>query len=484
MKKIFLVLAFIVSTLLVQAQEREKTGFSLNNFMKNREIQGDTIWQFNRFDVYQWIDDHYFMLHTAFVDWDSASPDYKSVLWINNNETDTAYKEIYSYDDSNRVISIINQQYVNGSLVNYSKLDHYYTSFGYDSLYGFYDSLYRFYVWNADDSVWEKSKLRTLLYDDYNHLESDVTYVWDGQDWKIDSGRRSEHTYNEFGNVVQGKILYYHSDIHQWVNDSKTDYFLINDTTGEFNAYDVYFWRNSRWENGEKWTDVVYHNWHGWPRYQYELEYVILQVWYDNHWYYAKKDSISYYPQGGSLLYQNWWDEENQYWYNGIRVRDEYNDHNFRKIISKEKWRNGNWDTLWADRYTFEYLNPDFWKVMNYEEYDTAINKWKPAYKHVFSEFIYYVLNTSEVKQTEGSTGLLIIPNPSKNTLLIKLKDKADRISTIKVYNMAGREVLKRKSGIGIKQKRLDITFLKSGTYIINVQTEKRKILSGKFIKL
>jgi hypothetical protein len=476
MKKIFLVLAFIVSTLLVQAQEQEKTGFSLNNFLKNRQVQGDTIWQFKRFDVYQWVDDHYFMLHTAFVDWDSASPNYKSVLWINNNETDTAYKDIYLYDDSNRVISSINQQYINRSLVNYSKTDKYYNTSG-------FDSLYIIYSWNTDDSVWEKNKLRTLIYDDYNHLSSDVIYIWDGQNWQINYGRRSEHIYNEFGNVISLTIIYYHSEIHQWVNDSKTDMYLINDTTGEFNAYDVYFWKNGRWENGEKWTDVVYHDWHGWPQYQFELEYVIMQVWDGNRWRYEKKDSISYYPQGGSLLYQNWWDEENQYWYNGIRVRDEYNDHNFRKIISKEKWRNGNWDTLWADRYTFEYLNPDFWKVMNYEEYDTAINKWKPAYKHVFSEFIYYVLNTSEVKKTEDPTGLLLIPNPAKNILLIKLKDPANRISTIKVYNMTGKEVLKIISSVGAKQKQLDITFLKSGTYIINVQTVKHKVLSEKFIK-
>jgi len=150
MKKIFLVLAFIVSTLLVQAQEQVKTGFSLNNFLKNRQVQGDTIWQFTRFDVYQWVDDHYFMLHTAFVDWDSASPNYKSVLWINNNETDTAYKDIYLYDDSNRVISSINQQYINRSLVNYSKTDKYYNTSG-------FDSLYRIYSWNTDDRYGKKT---------------------------------------------------------------------------------------------------------------------------------------------------------------------------------------------------------------------------------------------------------------------------------------------------------------------------------------
>ncbi|RLD85307.1 MAG: hypothetical protein DRJ09_13085 [Bacteroidetes bacterium] len=306
MKKTLFMLAFIVFSLLVHAQQREQTGFSFSNFMKNRQVQGDTIWQFNRFDVYQWMGDHYFMLHTAYLEWDSASPDYKSVLWVNNNETDTAYKEIYTYDDSSRVISTITQKPVNGSLVNYSKLDHYYASFAPDSLYGYYDSLYRFYVWKADDSVWKNNKLRKLLYDDYNHLESDVTYVWDGKNWKINSGRRSEHTYNEFGNVVSLTILYYHADIHQWVNDSKTDLFLTNDTTGEFNAYDVYFWRNSRWENGEKWTEVVYHNWQGWPRYQFELEHVTMQVWDGSRWRYEKKDSTIYYPQGGYLLYQNW----------------------------------------------------------------------------------------------------------------------------------------------------------------------------------
>ncbi|RLD85033.1 MAG: hypothetical protein DRJ09_13375 [Bacteroidetes bacterium] len=232
-------LAFIVFSLLVHAQQREQTGFSFSNFMKNRQIQNDTIWQFHRYDVYQWINDEYFLLHTAFLEWDSTSPNYKSVLWVDNNATDTTYKVIYSYDDSNRVVSTINQTVVNGSLVNYSKADQYYTSIG-------FDSLYRVFTWNTFDSMWKESKLRKLSYDNYNHLISDVNYVWDGQNWKIDKGKKRDFTYNEFGSIIGLNISYYHTDIHQWVNNSKTEFLLINDTTGEFNSYTVYLWKNNQ----------------------------------------------------------------------------------------------------------------------------------------------------------------------------------------------------------------------------------------------
>ncbi|RLD85032.1 MAG: hypothetical protein DRJ09_13370 [Bacteroidetes bacterium] len=209
-----------------------------------------------------------------------------------------------------------------------------------------------------------------------------------------------------------------------------------------------------------------------------------MQIWDGDRWYYVNNDSTTFYSNGGTLIYQYYWDEINNNWYYGVRYNDEFNEMGFRKLITKEWWHNGKWDTLWGDRYTYEYLNIDFWKIMNYELYDTADNKWNPAYKHVFSEFTYYVLNIPEVKKKEGSAGLLIIPNPSKNMLLIKLKDQAGSINAIKIYDITGREVLKRKGGINVKQKQLDISFLKSGTYIISVQTEKRQVLSGKFIKL
>ena len=475
MKKTFFTLLFTSLFIMLFAQQREKTGFSFDNLMKSRQTKGDTIWQFHRYDVYKWIDNEYFLLHTAFVDWDSLSPNYKTVLWIDNNVTDTAFKVFYSYDDSNRIISTVYQEPVDGVLVNYSKKNQFYNSHG-------YDSLYLFYMWNSNDSVWEKNKLRSLIYDKDDRIIDDTTCVWDGDKWKISDGYRRDFMYNEFGNVVERKISYYHSEIHQWVNDSKTEYFLINDTTGEYNAYTVYFWKNNRWVNGEKWTDVVCHNWNGFPQYQPELEFDILQLWDGTRWYYEKKDSTIYYPQGDSKTIEFHFDEANEQWHYGLRINQVNYETGFRKLSTLEFWRNEQWDTINGDRYTYEYLNPDFWKVMNYEKYDTAMSKWEPAYKHVFSEFTY-VLNTPEYKKNRESSELRIIPNPSKNAISIEPENKTEKLKTVALYNMEGKCVTQKDLNGMSDNTKIDISHIKNGVYIVNALTKSGRMLRGKFVK-
>ncbi len=152
-----------------------------------------------------------------------------------------------------------------------------------------------------------------------------------------------------------------------------------------------------------------------------------------------------------------------------------------RTLITREDWKNIEWDTIWADRYFYEYLG-SIWKVMHYEAYDTSLMKWLPAYDHVLSDFSY-ILNTPETETNIKSSSLLIIPNPAKNSILIRLNDEADRIKTVRVYNVTGQRMFERKFHGKRQQEILNISSLQNGVYIINVTTRQGKMMKGKFVK-
>ncbi len=119
---------------------------------------------------------------------------------------------------------------------------------------------------------------------------------------------------------------------------------------------------------------------------------------------------------------------------------------------------------------------------MHYERYDTALMKWLSAYDHILSDFTY-ILNSAKPGETGMSSGIRLIPNPAKNTILIALNDETDRIKSVKVFDISGRVMFSKKFDAVHYRERLDISTLKKGTYIINVKTRSGKYLKDKFIR-
>ena len=479
MKKIVFTLAFMIPLLLFSqgfsklSQKSDGNNIRFQNLLKMQQTKGDTTWLFHRYNIYKWENGEFDLYLHAIIDYYLSSSNIKNVIII-ENDNDTLYKESYIYDDSNRVISTFTQNYNGAVVINYQKIDqYYYTSTGYDSLYIFYKR-------NANDTLWEKDKLRGIEYNEFGFTLVDSIAIWDGQKWKIDQGGKNEFIINNFGNITGSTTSIYNPYINKWVKNHKYEYYLINDTTGEFNAYDIYFWKNNQWENGERYTDVVLHNWQGWkPNERFQVEFLIQQLWDGNSWYIYKKDSLIYDDYGGSEYYRFVWD--NGKWENANRIIDTWNDMKLRTLITREDWKNNEWDTIWADRYFFEYLG-SIWKVMHYEAYDTTLMKWIPAYDHVLSDFTY-ILNTDEIETDNSSSNLQIIPNPTKNSILIKLNDESDRIKSARVYNITGQRVLEKSFHGKRIQENLNVSSLKNGTFIINVKTRNGRNIKGKFIK-
>ncbi len=480
MKRVILTLLFFIFLLQIHAQEnRGNTGKilqqSINNILKNRLVSGDTVWLYHKYDIYKWTDSGFITRYTAFIDYYPNSANIFSLMWT-EYETDTLYKEIYQYDEQNRIVSTVMQNPANGTLINYLKTDHFYSVNG-------YDSLYIYYVWDENDSLWIKDKFRGIARDEYDYLLKDTTSVWNGQKWIIEKGSKLEYVLNNFGNILSYTASSYNKYDKIWHKSYKYDFYLTNDTTGEFDAYTVYFWRNNQWENGEKYTHVVLHNWQGWdPGVSWEIGFLIMELWDGSQWYYEKKDSIVYFDNGGNQINQFYWDEENNKWINGVRVNQFNNDNGFRVLSTFEEWNGKSWDTIYGDRYSYEYFRPELWRVMHYERYDTTTSVWGLAYDHVISEFSY-VLNTPDIKSKNITRGFRIIPNPSDSNIQIRLNDKTERVESIEVFDMTGRMLYEKNLGQKQWQVNLEISAFKNGTYIIIVNTTNGNRLRNKFIK-
>jgi hypothetical protein len=83
-------------------------------------------------------------------------------------------------------------------------------------------------------------------------------------------------------------------------------------------------------------------------------------------------------------------------------------------------------------------------------------------------------INTA-IPELERFSKLTISPNPSRGNTNIEIAD-TEKLMRIKIYNLTGQVMLDAKPEGSVKNKMLDLKFLKKGVYFIEVQTAKSKI--------
>jgi hypothetical protein len=447
------------------------------DLLTTQQEKGDTIWLFHRYDILKWKDGEFYPYMANILDYYPGTANLKYGIVLNTEVQDTLQKYNFYYDDSNRVIATVIQNYTGNSgniWVNYDSVTQFYNNMG-------LDSLFVRYIWSSNDTAWKKHDSRGISYYENtanNLIYMDSSLIWNGQEWVMSEGNKNDYLFNEFGNVYDKKYSIYKGG--EWVYDYWVPYYLTNDTTGEFDSFDNYIWDEGEWINLYRFTEAVLHNWEGLTNYVPDFEYIIEQAWDGQQWYYVKKDSVLWDTLGSWTLYQYYW-EDDIGWDLKVRINDVYNERKLRTLITKERLENNKWDTITGDRYSFEYLG-NIWKTMHYERYDTTLMKWIPAYDHVLSDFTY-ILNTDEIETDNSSSNLQIIPNPTKNSILIKLNDESDRIKSVRVYNITGQRVLEKSFHGKRIQENLTVSSLKNGVYILTVTTKEGKTMKGKFIK-
>ncbi len=479
MKKIIFTLSVIFLVLFSYTQEPDKLcspqsgegTLPLQDLIKMQKTGGDTTWLYHRYDINKWQDGEFYPYFTYLIDYYPETANIKNAVII-ENEQDTLQKIDYYYDDNNNFSSTIIMNYTGiagEEWLNFKKYDHYYNISG-------WDSLYINYIWDNDDSIWKNDELRGISYYDNGLLRVDSTLAWNGEEWIMNQGYKADYLFNKFGNVYDKKISFYNN---QWRYSAWTVYYLTNDTTGEFDSYDNYGWSNDQWEKNGRAIEIVLRNWQGYPNYNIDYEFIKLQSWDGQEWQNIAKDSTVYDNLGSSLNYNFIWN--NGKWEVSQRINDVYNERNLRTLLTNEQMINNMWDTIWGNRFSFEYMG-SIWSTMHIEDYNTGMMKWVPSYDHILSDFTY-ILNTPKIEKQEVLSGVRIIPNPVKSRVMIKLIDETDKIKFLKLYSITGQLMFEKRFSEINEQESFNISSFKNGFYILGVFTKNGNTFMEKVVK-
>ena len=135
MKKNIFTTALIFSVLFSFAQRAGRTPFPLNVMMKMKQLTNDTIWLYHKYTAYQWDDSVFTTYMIDIFDYYPGTANWKSVIVI-YGESDTTEKYNYFYDENNRLMSLIIQNYTGNpgnEWMNTYREDQVYNAAGWDS---------------------------------------------------------------------------------------------------------------------------------------------------------------------------------------------------------------------------------------------------------------------------------------------------------------------------------------------------------------
>lgn len=107
-----------------------------------------------------------------------------------------------------------------------------------------------------------------------------------------------------------------------------------------------------------------------------------------------------------------------------------------------------------------------------YATLDIGSNTWIQDSDDVNYKFYYKpYLDDVSAKNLIAAKDFEVYPNPSKNTLTLKMADAA--IATIQVLDINGKVLLYFQAATNATQAQIDISTLASGTYLLQVNTQK-----------
>ena len=330
MKKNIFTATLVFSMLLSFGQQSGESKILLKNMLKMQQTAGDTIWLYQKHTINQWDNGVYTPYVTGIYEYYPATANWKSCIVI-NGESDTTEKYNYFYDENNRLTSTVIRNYTGNpgnEWMNTYREDQFYNAVG-------WDSLHISYIWNPNDSVWEKKSKRGFSYY-YNYGEAffhvDSTFIWNGQQWIMSDGYKRDFLFNEFGQIYEKKVSLYKNN--KWVYDFWDSYHLTNDTTGEFDSSYTQAWQDGQWQPYFKFTEIILHNWQGFTNYVSDIQYEqIIKHWWDGaQWIYIHKINTAFDTLGGRTAYYYQWINDN--WEIAARLNEIYNERKFKTLIA------------------------------------------------------------------------------------------------------------------------------------------------------
>ena len=152
-------------------------------------------------------------------------------------------------------------------------------------------------------------------------------------------------------------------------------------------------------------------------------------------------------------------------------------DENGRKIYSVTcphlylSWNDSWYEGIGSDKgvlFSLTTSYPDYWScedfILNcFKHNDTVKYMNNPKCDQCFCKKV-------NITESSYSDFISIFPNPTNDILNIKIRDNIN-IKSISIYSIEGKQIEKNK--YSLKSKQLNVSKLTTGSYIINIQTDK-----------
>jgi hypothetical protein len=366
-----------------------------------------------------------------------------------NNEWENSYKETYTYDNRNNLLTEISEIWQNNEWVNSS-----------NRIYTYDDRnnqlTYQYQYWQNNN--WENSSNRISTYDDRNNQLTAIGLSWQNNDW--------ENIYNE---------IYTYDDRNNQL------------------TYLSQSWQNNDWENNSKETST-YDD-------RNNRLTILPQVWQNNNWENSDKYTYTYDDRNNPLTYL-WQEWQNNDWVNSWKVTYTYNDRNYPLTYLSQEWQNNNWENSRNNTITYDDRNNQLTSL--YQIWQN--NDWNSGYQEIYtynednnavsgensmgyniSLSMYYnnmqsvqryscqrftasyikVAKPAAIAETGNGleNGIGIYPNPVQDVLHIQ---SSVTIEQAAIYDMNGRIVrqVQMTNDIAVQD-------LARGIYMIKIQTNK-----------
>ena len=302
---------------------------------------------------------------------------------------------------------------------------------------------------------WLLNSKDLYTYDNAGHLIEEVQYKWSGSNWVLFSGTRKQYLFNDnnlyyitWFNYDNASVMW--KAVKQAVSsyvDNKPETVTFYDMDGS--AYFEYIQFDSL-----TWFDID----------SKSLKSAVVNTWITNMWQKSGKLAYQYSGEGRVIhkLYNNYLfaiDKHSNYGYdlsgNLIALYTEQNDLSTPGLFVDNGFK------------IFENFDMQNREISEYiENYDVDTDLWITNEKY---EFTYAQISTG-ISNPSKEIKFVAFPNPVKDQLKITANG-IEQPATITIFDIIGKEVF-RSEFSELNSETIDVSQLRSGNYIISINTE------------
>lgn len=341
---------------------------------------------------------------------------YANYYWMNNAwDMSNGYKSNFTYNPNGTPSEEISQQYSNG--------------------------------------VWTNTWRDVSTYNAAGKLVEEITYEWLNGAWVPEE--KYTLTYNAAGLLQNEQESVWVNNA--WEPDYRVTYNYQGAATAPFEVIEQEY-TNGVWVNEERMTNITWRNFNNWETLAYTE-----QGWVNNAWENEEQTTTVYDAFGGYVETDKVW--MNNAWVNGWRYSESYDSRKNWTGYKSEEWLNNAWTVNSETQYQHTYNATDDITETIIRYWDSQNNTMRNAERRVFSNFLRISGTSAERPELVAS----LYPNPTTDYLNIELKEQAPATATL--HDLTGRLV--RSEMLPAGQTRVDVSALKAGIYLLQVQNKK-----------